>query len=112
MLGSWCGTAARGLVLTAFFLVSPFASADWHYGTVTQLGFEYNGSTITFRLHGWDRNNCTCAPSWPNQMCLNRDRSTFKEEYAWLLSARVGQRVIGANIDEASCRIVALFEIN
>lgn len=63
------------------------ACAGWHAGRITQLNFGYDGSTVTFVIEGWGRSNCTCYPRWPNTMCLDRTRVTFKEEYAWLLKA-------------------------
>ncbi len=85
--------------------------AAWHHGKITQLGFGYDGSTVTFIISGWERSNCTCYSPWPNQMCLDRNRATFKEEFAWLLRARAMDVEVQAHIDEASCRVVALFEV-
>ena len=91
--------------------LSPAGWADWHAGVIDQLGIGYDGSTITFRLSGWTRTNCTCFPAWPNQMCLDRARTnSFKEEYAWLLRARTTGQQVQINIDEATCKVVALFE--
>lgn len=86
------------------------ASADWHGGRITQFNFGYDGSTITFVLEGWSRSNCTCYPAWPNTMCLDRTRASFREEYAWLLRARAMDQVVNANIDETTCKVIALYE--
>lgn len=103
---------ARTALVLCTSLLSTGAIADWHAGKITQLGVEYDGSTVAFKIEGWNRSNCTCAPSWPNQMCLNHSRPSFKEEYAWLLSARRTQQVIQVNINETTCNIVATFEVD
>ena len=88
------------------------AHADWHTGKVTQLGISYDGSTVSFIVAGWTRNNCTCNTAWPNNMCLNRSRTSFKEEVAFLYSARARGTAVGANIDETTCTVVALYEVD
>ncbi len=90
--------------------VSQTANADWHIGRIVQINFGYDGSTITFIVEGWTRNNCTCYSTWPNTMCLDRTRTSFKEELAWILKARATGQSIGANIDETTCKVVALYE--
>lgn len=101
----------RSVVLALLLLaVSQTGWADWHEGTVDQLGIGYDGSTIVFRLSGWTRSNCTCYSTWPNQMCLDRARTSFKEEYAWILRARTTSQRVQVHIDETSCKVVALFE--
>jgi hypothetical protein len=92
-------------------LMTTVAHADWHGGRVTQINIGYDGSTITFVVEGWTRTNCTCYSSWPNTMCLNRSRASYKEEVAMLFSARARDTTLHANIDEASCQVVALYEI-
>jgi hypothetical protein len=91
-------------------LAAPLAHADWHVGRIVSLNIGYDGSTITFTLAGHIRNNCTCFSTWPNSLCLNRSRLTFKEEVAFLYSARARDKEIAVNIDEASCSVVALYE--
>jgi len=104
--------------LSRFFAVAvtlafaTVANADWHIGKVTQLGISYDGSTISFVLEGWVRSNCTCNTAWPNNMCLNRSRASFKEEVGMLYSARARGSVLRANIDEGSCSVVALYELD
>ena len=100
----------RVLILTAMLMFSVQAHADWHTGRVTMLGHAYDGQTITFQLSGWVRNNCTCYTPWPNNMCLDRSRQSFPQDYAWLLRARTSGQTVMANIDETSCKIIALFE--
>lgn len=84
--------------------------ADWHYGRVTLLAFGYDGTTVVFGIEGWNRNDCTCYPTWPTYMCLDRTRQSFKEEFAWLLKARTVGQVIAVNIEEQSCKVIALYE--
>jgi hypothetical protein len=98
------------IVALALALAAPLAHADWHIGKILSLNIAYDGSTITFALAGHTRTNCTCYPTWPNTLCLNRSRLTFKEEVAFLYSARARDKEIAANIDEASCSVVALYE--
>lgn len=75
------------------------AHADWHSGKVTQLGISYDGSTVSFIVAGWTRTNCICNTAWPNNMCLNRSRASFKEEVAMLYSARARGTALSAHID-------------
>lgn len=92
-------------------LTAPAFSA-WHGGTVRFLAVAYDGSTIAFQLLGWSRNNCTCYAPWPDSMCLNRSRASFKEEVAMLYSARARGATLNANIDENTCQVTALYEID
>lgn len=109
-------TGSRG-VLAAMVLVTlgslvhtPAALADWHQGKITSIAFGYDG-TVTFVISGWSRTNCACYTTWPNYMCLSRARPGFKEEYAWLLKARAMDEVVNIYIDEATCAIHALYEL-
>lgn len=79
---------AKVLIALLMLGVSSGALADWHAGTITQLGIGYDGSTVTFRLSGWSRTNCTCSSAWPNQMCL--DRSRLASEVAHDRTERAG----------------------
>lgn len=106
-LGAW---SVKALAILAMFGVSTIAVAAWHSGKVTTLGVSYDGTTVSFKLGNWVRSDCTCNNAWPDQMCLDRSRSSFKEEYAWLLTARTTGRVVSVNIDETSCKVIALFE--
>ncbi len=104
--------AFRATLGLLFALAASPALADWHAGKITQLGFGYDGSTVAFLISGWSRSNCACYPVWPNQMCLDRNRASYKEEFAWLLRARAMDTEIQVNIDEATCRVVAMFEVS
>lgn len=106
------GKARKAALFLMALSSSHSALADWHYGRVEQLGFGYDGISVVFRLTGWSRNNCTCYSAWPNQMCLDRNRDTYKEEYAWLLRARATGQEVGVNIDETTCKVLALFELD
>lgn len=97
-------------ILMTLLLQSQSAEADWHQGTITGINFGYDGSTISFVLSGWSRSNCTCYSTWPNSMCLQRSRTSFKEEFAWLLKAKAMDQVVSVYIDETSCAANALSE--
>jgi len=99
-------------VVLTFAGLSTSAHADWHYGTVNELGIAYDGSTVTVKVTGLQRNNCTCYAPWPDQACLDRTRASFLEEYSLLLSARRVGQTVGINIDEASCKVVAIYEVD
>jgi hypothetical protein len=86
------------------------ARADWHTGRVISIHIAYDGSTVTFQIDGHSRANCTCYPIWGSAMCLNRSRSSFKEEVAMLYSARARGATLSVNIDEATCQVVAIGE--
>jgi hypothetical protein len=102
-------TAVIALLLS---LGASMAHADWHIGKILSLNINYEGTFITFALTGHSRNNCTCYSTWPNTMCLNRNRLTYKDEVAFLYSARARDKEIGVHIDEASCSVVAMYETN
>lgn len=103
-------TACRVLVSILGMLTATSAHADWHSGVITRLGVGYDGSTITFALSGWTRTNCTCYSSWPTYMCLQRSRTSFREEFAMLLRLKSEGGTINVNIDEASCSVIAFDE--
>lgn len=88
------------------------AFADWHSGKMVQLNVGYDGVTVSFRLEGWSRNNCTCYSAWPTYMCLDQTRQTHDFEKAMLLAAKARGSVLNAYIDEVTCRVTALYEIN
>jgi hypothetical protein len=100
--------ALSGLTLCLF--AASAAHADWHGGKLLRILIAYDGSTITFVTTGYTRNNCTCYAPWPDAMCLNRDRVSFKEEAALLYLARARGSTISYNIDETTCRVVAMYE--
>jgi hypothetical protein len=97
-------------VALALCVVAPLAHADWHLFKIGNISIGYDGSTVTFSLQGYSRNNCTCYPTWNTNMCLNRSRLTFKEEVAMLYSLKARDKEIAVNIDEASCSVVAMYE--
>ena len=99
-----------GIVIAAVGLVSHEAYADWHGGRVMQINIGYDGA-ITFTVDGWARSNCTCSPTWSTVMCLNRARTSFKEEVAMLFSARARDTELFAHIDETTCSVVAMYEV-
>ncbi|HEX7026319.1 MAG TPA: hypothetical protein VF268_03695 [Gammaproteobacteria bacterium] len=97
----------------AFLILSVFAFtafADWHTGTVRHLAVGYDGVTVTFKLDGWVRSDCTCYGPWPSLMCLNSAREAHDFEKALLLAARARGSVIRANIDESTCQVKAIYE--
>jgi hypothetical protein len=100
----------RLLATVALLTAAGPASADWHAGKATGIHIGYDGSTVMLLLSGWTRTNCTCYSTWPTYMCLNRTRTSFKEEFAILLKARANDDNLAINIDEASCSIIALSE--
>jgi hypothetical protein len=99
-------------IVVALALIAPAAHADWHGGKVIEINIAYDGSTLTFVVANWVRNNCTCYSTWPNTMCLNRARLSYKEEVAMLFSARARGTDLYANIDETTCSVVALYEVD
>jgi hypothetical protein len=91
-------------------VVVPTANADWHGGRVSSVNIAYDGSTIAFAIDGYVRSNCTCYPPWSNTMCLDRSRVSFKEEVAMLYSVRARGGNLYVNINEASCKVEAMYE--
>jgi hypothetical protein len=104
----WRLAAAAAFILMT--VASGPALADWHSGTVSNVGVAYDGSTVVFTLSGYSRNNCLCYAAWPANLCLDRTRTSFKEEYAWLLSARARGAVVNVNIDETTCKVIAMYD--
>jgi hypothetical protein len=84
------------------------ALADWHTGKVLGIHVGYDGSMTQFSLSGWTRTNCTCYSTWPNYVCLNRTRASFKEEVSILMLARALDEEVTVYIDETSCSVQAL----
>jgi len=101
---------SRVLMLVAMLLVCAQAHAEWHWGQVNALFHGYDGQTIVFSLAGWTRTNCTCYSPWPTYMCLDRTRTSFSQDYALLLAARKTGQKVQVNIDETSCKIIAIGE--
>ncbi|MBU4485159.1 hypothetical protein KKA47_07055 [bacterium] len=97
-------------IVTVFlFLFSVSAQAAWHSGEITALSISSNG-TVAMVISGWVRDNCTCYSSWPSYMCLDRDRPSFKEEYAMALSAKARNKALSVAIDETTCKVIAIEE--
>src|SRR5262245_39815978 len=101
----------RSLLAIILCGLAATAGADWHQGKVTSLGFAYDGTTVVFTIDTVSRSNCVCYPPWPNNMCLNRSRPSFKEEFAWLLKVRTVGQSINVNVDENTCMVLAMYEI-
>lgn len=100
-------TIAAAILAT---LASASAQADWHSGQIESLYVAYDGSTVTMDIVGWDRTNCTCYPTWATNMCLDRSRMSFKEELALAYSAKARGKAIAVNIDETTCKVIAIGE--
>lgn len=105
------GVRIRRWCVIGVTLLSPIVvHADWHSGTVSQINIGYDGATVSFLLSGWVRSNCTCYPAWPNYMCLDASRPALKLEYALLLAAHLQGQTVSVNIDETTCRVVAMYK--
>jgi hypothetical protein len=91
-------------------IAAPSAHADWHAGTVTTLGFGYDGTTVIFKISSLNKTGCTCYSPWPDSLCLDRNRTSFREEYALLLKNRATKQPVAVNIDETTCTLVAIYE--
>ncbi len=93
-------------------LCAPAAHADWHGGKVTSFKIAYDGQTVTFNIAGYSRTNCTCYAAWDTDLCLDRSRASFKEEVAMLLSARARGTSVQVNINETTCFVTAIYEVD
>jgi hypothetical protein len=102
--------ARKFLFALIALLSASAANADWHGGKVVRVLIAYDGSSVVFVVAGHARNNCTCYSPWPDAMCLNRTRSSFKEEVALLYMARARGSTLSYNIDENSCQVQAMYE--
>jgi hypothetical protein len=99
------------VILTIMLLTASASSfADWHVGNIKHLGIGYDGTTVTVSVEGWSRNNCTCYPTWPTYMCLDKNRPTHEFEKALILAARARNSVLKIHIDEVTCKVVAIYE--
>jgi hypothetical protein len=94
-----------------FVALAPMAHADWHRGKIATIQIGYDGSAVTFTVAGYVRNDCACYPVWPNTLCLERNRATFREEIAMLYSVLARGTSVFVNIDEASCKVEAMYEV-
>jgi len=102
----------RILVITFLLILSNTSSAGWHTGKVSYIGVGYDGATITLKIEGWSRSDCTCYSSWPSHMCLDNTRETKKFEEALILTTRAKQMPIKVHLDEATCKINSVVESN
>jgi hypothetical protein len=99
------------MIAAGTFLAAGTASADWRSGRVVRVAIGYEGSIVAFQLEGHKNSlPCTCPTYWTGYICLNRARESFKEEYAFLLSAKARDVVINVNIDETTCKVTATYE--
>lgn len=101
----------KTLIVVLLAIASSAALSDWHGGKLAQVSVGYDGKTIALRLEGWNRTNCTCYPTWPNHMCLDSTRTTHDFEKSILLMAAARNTEINVHIEEASCKIVAVYEV-
>lgn len=99
----------RKLLILVLFLSTP-AFAGWHSGTIEMIAIGYDGKTISIAQKGSTKTGCTCYPTWPNRYCLDRSRESFKDEYALILSAKARSNPLNINIDETSCKVIAIYE--
>jgi hypothetical protein len=67
---------------------------------------------LVLTIDGLSKTACTCYSPWPNNLCVSRTRQDFKEIYAFLLKARAMKQPIQVNIDEVTCDVVAMYEID
>ena len=102
----------QGLMALLLMSVMGVANATWYTGTVSRLGVAYDGSTITLRIAGFTRTDCTCYAAWNTDMCLDRTRVSFREEYASILRARATGQTIQVNIDDSTCKVIAVYELD
>ncbi len=100
------------IILCLLLTMSNYTYSDWHTGKINHIGIGYNGSTVTVRLEGWTRNNCTCYSTWPDYMCLDETRATANFEKSLILAARARNSKVKINIDETSCKVLAIYEDN
>jgi hypothetical protein len=102
----------RSIIFGFFLTISGYTYSDWHTGKINHIGVGYNGSTVTIRVEGWTRNNCTCYTPWPDYMCLDETRATANFERSLILAARARGSKVKVNIEETSCKVIAIYEDN
>jgi len=100
------------LVVSLLFLMTASISfAGWHSGKIMQVAVGYDGKTITIIPEGWVRTDCTCYPAWSNMMCLDSLRETYDFEKSLVLTANATRKTVYFNIDETTCKIIAIYEL-
>lgn len=98
------------LIALLIIITSNSALAGWHTGKLGMIAFSYDGKIISVGQEGFTKTDCTCYPTWPGRYCLDSSRETYDKEYAFLLSAKARNVSVGINIDETTCKIVAIYE--
>lgn len=98
------------LIALLLITASNNALADWHHGKLGIIAFGYDGKTISVGQQGTTKADCSCYPAWPTRYCLDNSRDTFEKEYAFLLSIKARDKSVSINIDEETCKIIAMYE--
>jgi len=98
----------RTLALVLMLICGSAAHADWHYGKILNMYFAYDGATFTITIEGYTRTNCTCYAPWPGHICLDRQHVSYKEQVAAVMLAKSQDRTVAVNVDEGTCRAIAL----
>ncbi|TMP24034.1 hypothetical protein CWB99_22815 [Pseudoalteromonas rubra] len=96
--------------LSLCLLLPCFAYADWHSGRIEMIAIGYDGKTISIGMEGTTKTDCKCYPTWPNRFCLDRNRTSFNEEFSLLLSAKAQGKAVALQIDETTCIVNAMYE--
>lgn len=100
----------RYFITIVLMFFSTIASAEWHHGKLGIIAIGYDGETISIGQDGFTKSDCTCYPAWPSRYCLDPNRSTFEQEYAFLLSIKARDKSVSINIDETTCKIKSMYE--
>ena len=103
--------ALRKAMFLALLVIPISLHADWHEGKIIQIAVGHDGKTITIKSENWTRNDCTCYPGWGGNMCLDETRDTFDMEKSIILSAKARGQVLGLFIDETTCKVKAIYEL-
>lgn len=93
---------------TLLLVLTTSTHADWRTAKIKDIYFGYDGQTTSFTLIGSSKTNCTCYSTWPDRFCLNRARTSYKDEMATMLMAKSTGQNISVNVDENTCMVVAL----
>lgn len=98
------------MVFLSFLLSSSVCLAGWYSGKISEVDVAFDGRTITLKVEGWSRDNCTCYSSWPSSMCLDANRDAHDFEKAMLLSALARGKSMSFYINEQTCFVTAMYE--